>query len=151
MIEPSPNCFVMEERASSMFLSRATFAVEAATALLSLAGLTGAGAALDMTETGLRTGIMYEGASRSVRAGRSESRMERTTRDPVLKCSGEHVKRGRRRVCRFSYTLMATDRRCARLDRRREINRRQDQPKAHRVIPSELFTQDQPGEANKHG
>ena len=42
MIEPSPNCFVIAERARSMFLSRAW--VAGATA----AALAGTGAALDM-------------------------------------------------------------------------------------------------------
>src|SRR5579863_7702010 len=47
MIEPSPNCFVIEERASSMFLSRAWAAVVAVAAALVSAALAG-GAALDM-------------------------------------------------------------------------------------------------------
>ena len=47
MIEPSPNCLVIEERASSMFLSRAWATVgEAAFVSAALAG----GAALDMAE-----------------------------------------------------------------------------------------------------
>src|SRR5258706_13331746 len=68
MMEPSPNCFVMEERASSIFLSRAwATAATAAWAAEPLADfdsadLAGAGAAaLDMAGTGLRTGITFEG------------------------------------------------------------------------------------------
>src|SRR5687767_12626505 len=43
MIEPSPNCLLIEERASSTFLSRTCVVVEATAALEALAG-----AALDM-------------------------------------------------------------------------------------------------------
>src|ERR1700733_3425990 len=50
MIEPSPNCFVMEERASSMFFSRTCETAGTAGADL-------AGAALDMAMRELRIAI----------------------------------------------------------------------------------------------
>src|SRR6185437_288249 len=50
MIEPSPNCFVMEERASSMFFSRTCETAGAAGAVL-------AGAALDMAYEGVEVAI----------------------------------------------------------------------------------------------
>src|SRR4051812_23649979 len=63
MIEPSPNCLVMEERASSMFLSRAELAAARTAAFAEPlawaagfdSGFTGAGAALDMAGVDFRT------------------------------------------------------------------------------------------------
>src|SRR5688572_26799628 len=89
MIEPSPNCFVMEESASSIFFSRTWVAAASApleeAAFLSLALVarsTGSGravAALDMADVGLRTFCVFEKrVSDSVEAARGEARADPT-------------------------------------------------------------------------
>ena len=54
MIEPSPNCLVMEERASSMFFSRTWLATSGFPFAAGAADFVSAGAALDMAGRGTR-------------------------------------------------------------------------------------------------